>query len=41
VAQCSVSGAFKGPDVLAAIRGNVLGQAALTGTYSLNPLVKI
>ena len=40
-AKCGVSGAFKGPDVLAAIRGHVLGQAALTGVYSLNPKVKI
>ncbi len=41
VAKCGVSGTFKGPDVLAAIRGQVLGQAALTGVYSLNPKVKI
>ena len=40
VARCGVSGTFKGPDVLAAIRGHVLGQAALTGVYSLNPNVK-
>jgi Raf kinase inhibitor-like YbhB/YbcL family protein len=41
VARCGVSGTFKGPDVLAAIRGQVLGQAALTGVYSLNPKVRI
>ena len=41
VAKCGVSGTFKGPDVIAAIRGHVLGQAALTGVYSLNPKVKI
>ena len=41
VAKCGVSGTFKGPDVLAAIRGHVLGQAALTGVYSLNPSVKV
>ena len=41
VAKCGVSGAFKGPDVLAAIRGQVLGQATLTGVYSLNPKVKL
>ena len=41
VARCGVSGAFKGPDVLAAIRGHVLGQATLTGVYSLNPAVKV
>jgi len=40
VAKCGVSGTFKGADVLAAIRGHVLGQAALTGIYSLNPAVK-
>jgi Raf kinase inhibitor-like YbhB/YbcL family protein len=40
-AKCGVSGAFKGADVLAAIRGHVLGQAALTGLYALNPKVKI
>lgn len=39
-AKCPVSGVFKGPDVLAAIRGHVLGQASLTGVYSLNPGVK-
>jgi len=41
VDKCGVSGTFKGPDVLAAIRGHVLGQAALTGVYSLNPAVKV
>jgi Raf kinase inhibitor-like YbhB/YbcL family protein len=41
VAQCGVSGTFKGADVLQAIRGHVLGQAALTGVYSLNPGVKV
>jgi hypothetical protein len=41
VARCGVSGTFKGPDVLAAIRGQLLGQAALTGVYSLNPKVKL
>ncbi|HXF67837.1 MAG TPA: YbhB/YbcL family Raf kinase inhibitor-like protein [Burkholderiales bacterium] len=40
-AKCPVTGTFRGPDVLAAIRGHVLGQAALTGVYSLNPEVKI
>jgi Raf kinase inhibitor-like YbhB/YbcL family protein len=39
-AKCGVSGNFKGQDVLNAIRGHVLGQAALTGVYSLNPGVK-
>ena len=41
VAHCAVSGTFKGADVLAAIRGHVLGQAAITGVYSLNPSVKV
>ena len=40
VANCPVQGIFRGPDVLAAIKGHVLGQAQLTGTYSLNPDVK-
>lgn len=39
--KCPVTGTFRGPDVLAAIRGHVLGQATLTGLYSLNPEVKI
>jgi Raf kinase inhibitor-like YbhB/YbcL family protein len=32
-----VEGAFTGPQVWAAIRGHVLKQAELTGTYTLNP----
>ncbi len=40
VDKCSVTGKFKGPDVLAAIKGHILGQAQLTGLYSLNPGVK-
>ena len=40
-AKCGVSGTFEGPDVLAAIRGHVLGQAKLTGVYTLNPSVKV
>jgi len=39
--RCPVGGAFKAQEVLAAIRGHVLGQAALTGVYTLNPNVKI
>ena len=39
--KCPVTGIFKGPDVLAAIRGHVLAQAVLTGVYSLNPQVKV
>ena len=41
IARCPVGGAFKGPEVIAAIRGHVLDQATLTGVYSLNPKVKI
>lgn len=37
VAKCPVQGIFRGSDVLAAIKGHVVGQAQLTGTYSLNP----
>jgi Raf kinase inhibitor-like YbhB/YbcL family protein len=40
-AKCEVSGTFKAADVLAAIRGKVLGQAKLTGVYTLNPGVRI
>ena len=41
VAKCDVSGAFKGPDVVEAIKGHVLAQACITGVYSLNPAVKL
>ena len=41
VEKCPVSGIFKGPDVLAAIKGHVLEEAATTGLYSLNPDVKV
>ena len=41
VAKCAVSGIFKGPDVLTAIKGHVLAEARLTGVYSLNPAVKV
>jgi Raf kinase inhibitor-like YbhB/YbcL family protein len=36
-----VQGAFGGSDVLKAIEGHVLAQAAITGRYTLNPAVKI
>ena len=39
VAQLQVTGNFRGPDVLAAMKGHVLGEAKLTGVYSLNPAV--
>ncbi len=41
LARAPVAGAFKGPEVLAAIRGHVIAQAAITGLYTLNPAVKI
>jgi len=37
--RCPVEGQFTGPQVLAAIKGHVLAEARLTGTYSLNPAV--
>jgi Raf kinase inhibitor-like YbhB/YbcL family protein len=37
VDKAPVSGRFTGPDVLRAIEGHVLGQAFVTGTYTLNP----
>jgi Raf kinase inhibitor-like YbhB/YbcL family protein len=40
IPKCAVGGTFKGPDVLTAIRGHTLGQATLTGVYSLNPAVR-
>jgi Raf kinase inhibitor-like YbhB/YbcL family protein len=39
VAQLAVTGTFRGPEVLAAMKGHVLGEAKLTGVYSLNPQV--
>ena len=41
IARCPVAGAFKGPEVLEAIKGHVIAQAALTGLYTLNPNLKI
>jgi len=35
--QLTVTGKFTGTDVHNALQGHVLAQAALTGTYSLNP----
>jgi Raf kinase inhibitor-like YbhB/YbcL family protein len=39
-ATCDVDGDFTGPEVLAAIKGHVLAQASLTGTYTLNPRLR-
>lgn len=38
--RCPVEGAFRGPDVLSAIEGHVLGKAKITGTYAINPDAK-
>ena len=40
-ARCPAAGAFKGPEVLAAMKGHIIAQAAITGIYTLNPKVKI
>jgi len=39
VEQLGVNGTFRGADVLNAMKGHVLGEASLTGVYSLNPQV--
>jgi len=41
VENCPVQGTFKGPEVIAAMQGHVLGSATLTGIYSLNPAVAV
>lgn len=38
--RCAVAGDFSGHDVLTAIRGHVLAEAALIGTYAINPSVR-
>ncbi len=40
IARCPVEGRFGGADVRRAIEGHVLGQASVTGWYTLNPAVK-
>ena len=40
-ARCPAAGAFKGPEVLEAMNGHIIAQAAITGVYTLNPKVKI
>jgi Raf kinase inhibitor-like YbhB/YbcL family protein len=40
VATCPVEGAFTGGDVRAAIEGHILAEAAVTGTYTLNPRLR-
>jgi Raf kinase inhibitor-like YbhB/YbcL family protein len=39
--RCPEAGAFKGPEVLAAIKGHIIAQAVITGLYTLNPSLKI
>ncbi len=39
VEHCPLQGSFKGPDVLRAIQGHVLGSTTLTGLYALNPAI--
>jgi hypothetical protein len=41
MARCAVAGAFKGPEVLAAMKGHIIAQAAITGLYTLNPSLRI
>ena len=40
VEKLPLQGAFRGPEVRAAIERHVLAQASITGKYSLNPAVK-
>jgi Raf kinase inhibitor-like YbhB/YbcL family protein len=40
IARLPLEGRFTGPEAREAIAGHVLGQATLTGVYSLNPQVK-
>lgn len=41
VAKCPVEGKFGGADVRKAIAGHVLGEAKITGLYTLNPKVRL
>jgi hypothetical protein len=41
VPRLAVEGAFSGADVRAAMAGHVLGQAVVTGRYTLNPAVRL
>jgi Raf kinase inhibitor-like YbhB/YbcL family protein len=38
--KCPVEGTFDGPAVASAIQGHILAQAAIVGTYAINPSVK-
>jgi phosphatidylethanolamine-binding protein (PEBP) family uncharacterized protein len=39
IAQLPVSGTFRAAEALNAMRGHVLEETTLTGTYSVNPKV--
>jgi hypothetical protein len=39
VETCAVDGAFAGADVLEALKGHILAEASIVGTYTLNPQV--
>lgn len=39
--RCPVEGEFRAADVLAAIEGHVLAKASVSGTYSINPSIKL
>ena len=41
VEKLPLQGRFGGKEARAAVQGHVLGQASLTGRYSLNPSVKL
>jgi Raf kinase inhibitor-like YbhB/YbcL family protein len=41
LARCPVDGAFTVADVRKAIAGHILASAAITGSYTLNPAVKV
>jgi phosphatidylethanolamine-binding protein (PEBP) family uncharacterized protein len=41
VPHLKVQGDLNGENILRALSGHVLGKANLTGTYSLNPHVKV
>lgn len=41
VPRLVVEGVFGGPEARAAMQGHVLGQASVTGRYTLNPAVKL
>ncbi|HET8551247.1 MAG TPA: YbhB/YbcL family Raf kinase inhibitor-like protein [Gammaproteobacteria bacterium] len=40
LARCPVDGAFDGGQVEAALKGHVLGEAKVVGTYTLNPALR-